>query len=535
MGVHRLHGGFALVLQIFLFAGASYAMILPRYDVNSLVYLSTDIVIAKISEDSQHNFSATVISPLYGSLRPNDRVEQLSPFLAFFRPMEDGMKVVLFLDRRPHQYDFVHTEASTSPFAVPESGVYLIDEYEHVHEYFQPNNPGPYVAQGYSFFFEKKVPTREQDLALPTLDAIKNRIAVAIKSVEPVRPLLEKTAVRSDVPALLRLVDLRSKSKRDCDLRTADAIREVALQKIRSLNDPELLLQAYALVSMPAAYNFQFIHPVSLMSDDNDFVAARIQYLLYTISNRKKNPRTRSAALEMLLNLARSHSGPQTGPSKPLPIDNPSLVNSAAQIQAASKTIFDRASENLHLRALCVQFLSLDDPAVLSDVKQVYQHTSAAELRFAIEKAFLDVSDALYQSLHPRSGPVASRISPAQECGCARLKHKGIAFTAEYRESDEFHQQNQFTVLPHPAITDLHTGRRIPLKEINNLGGWRSTLDGQFQFEFRTLSDIPAGNYLLALEYADGDQILSAGYGPTLSIRETHQGKVLSLNESTEK
>jgi hypothetical protein len=59
------------------------------------------------------------------------------------------MCVVLFLDRRPHTYDFFHSDAAKSSFAIPPSGVHLIDQYQHVHCYFQKNNPGPYVAYGY--------------------------------------------------------------------------------------------------------------------------------------------------------------------------------------------------------------------------------------------------------------------------------------------------------------------------------------------------------------------------------------------------
>jgi len=66
-----------------------------------------------------------------------------TPFLMFFQPLDDRQKVILFLDRRSRQYDFFHQDAAKSPFAVPPSGVYRIDEYGHVHEYFQPNNPGP--------------------------------------------------------------------------------------------------------------------------------------------------------------------------------------------------------------------------------------------------------------------------------------------------------------------------------------------------------------------------------------------------------
>ena len=138
--------------------------------------------------------------------------------------MQGGMKVILFLDRRPHVYDFIHSDAAKSPFAIPPSGVYLIDDYEHVHEYFQEGNPGPYVAQGYTYFLQHSVPTKEQDLALPSLRETKDRIAAAIKSVQPVRPLLDKVAARRDAPALLKLVDRTSRSEKDCCLRMATVI-----------------------------------------------------------------------------------------------------------------------------------------------------------------------------------------------------------------------------------------------------------------------------------------------------------------------
>jgi hypothetical protein len=37
--------------------------------------------------------------------------------------MKAGTRVVLFLDHRPRQYDFFHSDAAKAPFAVPPSGV----------------------------------------------------------------------------------------------------------------------------------------------------------------------------------------------------------------------------------------------------------------------------------------------------------------------------------------------------------------------------------------------------------------------------
>ena len=139
-GLYRKLWRLSLSLMI-LCSSACWAMNLTHYDLDSLVYLSTDIVIARMSEDAQHSLSATVTETLYGALNPGDRVERLSPFLSFFRPMENGMNVILFLDRRPHSYDFLHSDAAKSSFAVPPSGVYLIDTYGHVHQYYQQANP----------------------------------------------------------------------------------------------------------------------------------------------------------------------------------------------------------------------------------------------------------------------------------------------------------------------------------------------------------------------------------------------------------
>jgi hypothetical protein len=511
--------GLVLVLQVLLFASPSDAMTMEHYGVNSLVYMSTDIVIANISQDAQHKFTATVTEPLYGSLQANDRIEGLTPFLGFFQPMEDGMKAVLFLDRRPRHYDFFNAEAAKAPFAVPPSGVYLIDAYGHVHEYFQSNNPGPYVAQGYEYFIERSVPTKEQDLALPSLDAVKDRIAMAIKTVDPIRPLLGKTATRADVPALMHLVDQTSEDDKDCGLRI-EVVTTRAMQQILSLNDPELALKAHAIAGGFGIEGF---------AD-----ASRVPYLVDTLSQRKKDATLRNASVEILLNLSKFHNGPGTGPFGTLPFDNVWVKGSAAEIQATSKAIFDDASENTRLRGLCVQFLSLDDPEVLADVRRVYAQTHSEELRFAIEDAFLRVSDTLYQSLNPPGGPVASRISPARGGACARMTHADAAFLLQYRQRNDFHQQSGFA-RPRYTLTNLKTGEHFNLEHIHCVWGWSSVSNGQSEFELGTLPYLPAGGYSLAFQYSLEGKIVTTGYGLKLSIRRTSRRNEISVNKVTSK
>jgi hypothetical protein len=546
----------ALTLLAALCVHVSRAMTMLHYDLHSLVFMSTDIVIADISssppaflppqnpgspaippkEDPERKFTATVTETLYGSLQPGERLDTLSPFLMFFRPMEDGIRVILFLDRRPHQYDFFHSDAAKSPFAVPPSGVYLIDTYGHVHEHFQQNNPGPYVAQGYVYFPDKSVPTKEQDLALPSLEEAKERISAAVKAVEPVRTLLSKTAAPEDAPALMHIVDTSSKNTEDCGLRTAMAIIESAVEHIHALNDPDLLLKAYSTSGYAAStlWVTQFIQHTPGNSDQ-EFEGARVRFLLDALSNQKLPGTLRVAAIEILLNISKFHDGSRNEWSPSLPIDNPWLARFAGDIQSKSQSLFDDASQNPQLRGLSLQFLDLPRPEILADAKLAYAHTHSPELQFAIERAFLSVGDDAYASLNPAVALVASRISPTPLCGCSTRPDTTFAFQLDYQARKDFQEGNAAFARPYAVMTSLTTGRRFIRKDIRELGGWRSFRDGQFAFDLGPISDLPTGIYSLSMEYLSGSIAIGTSYGLEVSIYDTPRGKALSLRDSRAK
>ena len=496
-------------------------MNLRHYDVVSLAYLSTDIVIAQITEDSQHRFSATVVSSLYGPLHPGDRIDALTPFLGFFRPMENGFTVVLFLDRRPRQYDFLHSEATKSPYAIPPSGVYLIDAYQHVHEYHQQNNPGPYVADGYSYFPDKSVPTKEQDLALPSLEEMTARIAAAIQSVEPVRAILDGTATRDDIPTLMRLVDTAPVNRQDCRVRQASAITERALHQIRTLNDPELLLRAYSVAQAgkPDGWYLDFIQAID-QGNNGTFVAARIKYLLQVLADRKADNRMRVAATQILLTLSSFHVGPQTGPSKPFPIDNPQLAEFAGDIPSAALRIFEDASENAQLRALNVQFLDVRQQPLRAAIKHAYTTTRSDDLRYAIERWLLQAGSGAYQVLERRGPAVTAIVSVAQPAGC-NTRAAVIVLVADYMEGDGFRHVH---LPPHLVITNLRTRTRLT-PSLKIAGGWYGAFEGHVQFELPTAA-LAAGTYSVAVEFNDAGRNVETGYAPILSIARDGTAKV---------
>jgi hypothetical protein len=534
MQVYRL---WLLVLAVF-FLPALRAMNMRTYDLTSLVYLSTDIVIADLSEDSQHQFTATVTETLYGALHPGDKLNTLTPFLTFFSPMQDGMHVILFLDSRPKHYDFLYTELATSPYAVPPSGVYLIDEYGHVHGYSQTDNPGPYIAWGYGVQHARKTPTKEEDLAFPSLDEEKSLIAQAIRSVATVRPLLDKSASRADVPALLDLIDSSPSRSDRCNLRQAGAIHDGILEQLHSLNDPFVLLRMHALADDAQGFeSFEnFVEPGGGQPDDA-FAATRIRFLVAQLADRRNDLKTRLAAVELLLGVS-SYSHPHGGYATPLPIDGVPFASSATKLRAVCRAIFDDESQNPNLRGLCLEFL-LDQPADLANARRVFARTRSATLRFLIEEWFLDQSDELYETLHAPSGPAASIILPFRSCSaygycaCGEKPVDHPVFLVEYHmRKDLFADENggKGDVVEGLVLTSLQSGRQLELEEPAPINYSNSGEAGWELLSITGNRDIPPGEYILSYCYKRGNAVVSIGFGTPVSVRQAPGGNQLTVN-----
>ena len=520
-----------LLSSFFFLASAALAMNMPHYQLDSLVYMSTDIVIADISVESKSKFTATVTETLYGALRPGEKLETLSIFLDFYQPMVTGQKVILFLDRRPRPPVFLYPEASKSPFAVLPSGVYLIDTYDHVHEYSQPNNPGLYVAQGYNFFFERTEPTKEQDLALPSLQEVKARISATLMAVQPMRILLDKTVTRDDESALVKMLIARPRSRESCKIEMYDAIGARLLEQIHSLDDPELLLKVQALDGI----GFLTVQMIRYRDGniDKELAAGQVRYLVQTLSDRKKDVSIRVAAAEDLL-WASSFGAAQSGASRAFSGD---VLSSGLEdrVVAAARAVFHNQKEDARLRSVCLQFLDLNEVKNLADIRKLYARTRSEELKFAIEESFLKVSEELYQSLHSPGGPLVSIIEVVPESGCVRSASDKVAFVLKYHVTKNFHYaESSYDVTRHLVLrntkTPLSFALSIAPRNIWHIGGWDGGNNGEVVFELHQLSDIPSGKYTLGVEYTIDNKDLSTGHTVAIAIAGTSGAKEASVN-----
>jgi hypothetical protein len=200
---------------------------------------------------------------------------------------------------------------------------------------------------------------------------VKARIAATVKSVIPLRDFLGRPTTAGDVPALMRLLTSRPRVPEICSVGINDAIASDIVQKMRSLNDPELLLRTWHLdggvVSAPA-----FVQGSGLTADAaKSFTAARVKFLIQTLADRKKGLSLRVASLDILFDLAGFHSHPIPGTSKVLPIDNDWLASSADEIVATADAIFNNPAEDSDPRALSLQFLGLNNPSNVADNRHV--------------------------------------------------------------------------------------------------------------------------------------------------------------------
>jgi len=151
-----------LIALIVLLGNSVRAALIPRLDLNSLCYLSTDIVEVTVvrhhtlgQEEWKDTFTAIVTNSLEGKHKAGDQLEPLG--LELYSPAQTGQHSILFL--APAGFPFRNQPVKSAPLQVVD--MLLVDNHNSVHRYFQQNNPGGLQADEY--FPHRIYPTLAQE------------------------------------------------------------------------------------------------------------------------------------------------------------------------------------------------------------------------------------------------------------------------------------------------------------------------------------------------------------------------------------
>ena len=149
------------------------------------------------------------------------------------------------------------------------------------------------------------------------------------------------------------------------------------------------------------------------------------------------------------------------------------------------------------------------------------------------------MSDELYQSLRPSSGPVASIIQLAPEHGCVQLPRNQIVFLTRFYSTRAFNDRGSVVTAGQMVLKNTKSGQRFEIKNSRSMGGWWGSLNGVLAFALDQVSDFPAGIYTLGMEYAhqfnhlpsvgDVDEVPSVGHTVTIAVIDSSEGKRLSI------
>lgn len=525
----------ALILMTALIPAWLPAMNMPVYDLNSKVYLSTDIVVVQIAIDEAKHKIATVQETLFGALPIGARLDQIDGYLSYFAKINSGDRLILFLDSHPRKLDFLYKEFEKVPYAIVPSGVELVDPFGHVHSYYQPMNPGGYFPAGYQWFHSAK-PLREDDARkFPTLGEERRKISEAVRSVEPARTILGHESTAEDVPRLLHLIDATSGDASDCAIRTSSAIREDAIRQIKQRNDPDLLLSAETSAGeaerqMSAEGFFEPTEDIRRSKDATEtFATHRAEFLVNALADKNRPVEVRRAALDFLLsNSAWGH--PYSGVAKVLPIDAPALASIASRIVDVSRSIFSDQEDDAVLRGMCLRFLDLNEQANVTLAKTVYKAAKSDALRFEIEDVLLRKSDKLYLELAPPSTEAASIVGIEPRSGCESAEVSYPMFFGLYREhgyqGEAFQRRTDVDNLT--VLIDRKTGKTFDVKN----AGYGSSSDGAGwgQFAVENLDAIPAGKYSIQIQFRRDGKTIGHGYGLKVTVLEESDRKRIVLD-----
>ncbi len=503
----------AIGLSLMLFPRSSEAMNLVTYDLDSLAYMSQEIVegtLGKTYAFSGFSVADISVTAVYkGSFAEGDTFKIIA--LDFFRkpiadiiggdtePLREGAKVVLFLAKAKPDILYKIPEDASIYVPVPSGMKVLLND--RVYGFSQWNNPGPYELETDVRFAGR---TR-------ALDEFRKQLPDIIDRMRELAGKLDAATTLKDASWLMSVLREREKlrnRKPGLDSYYDDKIEEVACSRLANLHNPEILEQSLPLDRRVIARR-GFGTP------------AGREYILSVLGDPKQ-------PIERKLRLARViQSAGEIYQSRfeKIAIDDWQTIGEAGERNSDYITRIARlAMQNSKQEDLCLVLTQsvdcfackitqlaeqgvkdsryLDLMNALAELKEGYNKCESEHIRFEIEVTLAHGNRELYDKLGSPCGPVISIMTTVSPSENSPAKEKRFAFDYTYYAL----RTGAYTVSV--VLQNQKTGenRIIPsgLSHLNEGGGGRETIVMP--------QDLSHGKYRAYYQFTKDERVVSKSH-----------------------
>lgn len=482
-----------------LFAATSArAMNLDAYDLDSLVYMSSDIVEATLVREYKEQDldlrEIKVTAVHKGAFTPGQSVAVAA--LDFYKtpdikmnlntePLQNGDTCIFFLVRAKAQMLWNIPDDAVIYWTVP-SGLKLVID-NKIASFFQMSNPGPYVAQ---------LPEVYPAVKFPTTEEYRAQIHDSMKKIDALSTLLTQPATPADAPKLMELLRERTQAQNRWQ---HDALAEAACTQLAKLHDPAILLEAISL-NLPSPCESNLAIGLG--------TPAGRDALLARIGDNTKPLEERVLDARMLMYTGAIYHS-EISENGATVIGEPQDDNAEYLTRIARLAVQNQQHEELCLILLQnlgasfnfisqmdIAAINADMQSALSVVKTLYDATKSEQVKLQVELATSNASREAYDQLDSPCGPVLSILT---------LPNRGNA-KQNVMIQYEIHLLAKTDGALSVVFANQETGKtwavptEIPLQ---NIGGSRPV----------TLpDDLPKGRYRVYLQCTRGEEVISVGH-----------------------
>lgn len=510
-----------LMMMLTLAVVPASAMNLYSYDLDSLAFMSPDIVEAKAvrSFTGSHNlllFEMKITAVHKGGMKVGDSVTVAA--MDFYRLAKlfesndheadalTGHEFFLFLVKAKSAFAFEVPENANIYMTVP-SGLKLVSS-QGVKGFRQMENPGPYRV-------EYENPQGKK--SFPSLDEFREKLKAGIKKSDGIAERLKTLALPKDAPWVLQVLRERPHTRyffdrddigEELSVRLAnshdfDALAEAAPIKL-CRECTRILMRGFGIPQGREAL-------LKKMGDPAEPMEKRVALAkgFFGVGS--------NYALE-ISGITRDALGKETGEATP---QNAAYLTRAAQVAADNEKSEELCAALVRNIGACINLHmprpvtltgdrgskgepSPDEEGAVTILKKLHPSTKSELLKYEIEYFMQSFNLEEYKALHSKCGPVLS-IARRLEV-LAPVPGKLIYdFDIHVLEDNEADKQ-------HLTFVNTATGQRF--ESLVDFGVPHHPGSGPRGGNVVSLpKDLPHGKYHIHLEFLEGKKVVSTGYG----------------------